>query len=94
MPKHSFNTLMRRLSHAGFKRQFVTTALMPDWWEDSYAQDPAVLPEVEIRVAQSSSLAACWCKLNPLLSNAFSRPGYAIPNNFLKTPRAPSNQGV
>ena len=52
MPKHSFNTLMRRLSHAGFKRQFVTTALMPDWWEDSYAQDPAVLPEVEIRVAR------------------------------------------
>ena len=43
---------------------------------------------------QSSSLAACWCKLNPLLSNAFSRSGYAIPNNFLKTPRASSNQGV
>ena len=52
MAKHSFNTLMRRLSQAGFNRQFVSTALMPDWWEDSYAQDPAVLPEVEIRVAR------------------------------------------
>ncbi len=52
MAKHSFNTLMRRLSQAGFKRQFVATALMPDWWEDSCAQDPAVLPEVEIRVAR------------------------------------------
>ena len=52
MPKHSFNTLMRRLSRAGFKQQFVTTALMPDWWEEPYAQDPAVLPEVEIRVAR------------------------------------------
>ena len=52
MPKHSFNTLMRRLSRAGFRRQFVTAALLPDWWEDSYAQDSTVLPEIEIRVAR------------------------------------------
>lgn len=52
MAQHSFNTLMRRLSRGGFARQFVTTALMPDWWEESYAKDPAVLPEVEIRVAR------------------------------------------
>ena len=50
--RHSFNTLMRRLSKAGFKRQFVKTALIPEWWEDSYAKDSAVLPEVEIRVAR------------------------------------------
>ena len=43
---------MLRLARAGFKRQFVSTALMPDWWEDSYAKDPAVLPEIEIRVAR------------------------------------------
>lgn len=52
MPKHSFNTLMRRLSGSGFRKQFVATALMPDWWEESYAQDATVLPEVEIRVAR------------------------------------------
>ena len=52
MAKHSFYTLMRRLSRAGFKRKFVYTALMPDWWEESYARDPSVLPEVEIRVAR------------------------------------------
>ena len=52
MAKHSFNTLMRRLSRAGFKQQFVVTALMPDWWEESYSHDPTVLPEVEIRVAR------------------------------------------
>ena len=52
MAKHSFNSLMRRLSQAGFNRQFVTTALMPDWWEDSYAQDPDILPEFEFRVAR------------------------------------------
>ena len=52
MPEHSFKTLMRRLSKAGFKREFVTTALLPDWWEESYAQDPSVLPEIEIRVAR------------------------------------------
>ena len=52
MTEHSFKTLMQRLSKAGFKREFVTTALLPDWWEESYAQDPAVLPEIEIRVAR------------------------------------------
>ena len=52
MAKHSFNTLMKRLSRAGFKRQFVSTALVPDWWDESCAQDPQVLPEVEVMVAR------------------------------------------
>ena len=52
MAKHSFNTLMRRLSRAGFKQQFVAAALMPEWWEESYSHDPTVLPEVEVRVAR------------------------------------------
>ena len=52
MPNHSFNTLMLRLSRAGFKRRFVNTVLMPDWWEESYAKDPTILPEVEIRIAR------------------------------------------
>ena len=52
MAKHSFSTLMRRLSRAGFKKDFVTTALLPDWWEESCALDPNLLPEIEIRVAR------------------------------------------
>ena len=52
MAKHSFNTLMQRLSRAGFKQPFVTTALIPDWWEESCAQNPDLLPEIEIRVAR------------------------------------------
>ena len=52
MVEHSFNTLMRRLSHAGFPRQFVDTVLLPDWWEKSYSHDPEVLTEIDIRVAR------------------------------------------
>ena len=52
MAKHSFNTLIRRLSRVGFKKEFVTAALLPDWWEESYARDPDVLPEIEVRVAR------------------------------------------
>ena len=52
MPKHSFNTLMRRLSRAGFPRQFVDIALLPDWWEVSYSRDSEVLTEIELRVAR------------------------------------------
>lgn len=43
---------MRRLSLAGFKKDFVRPAILPDWWDDSCAEDPNVLPDIEIRVAR------------------------------------------
>ena len=52
MPTHSFNTLMRRLSRAGFNRQLVATALLPDWWEQEHSSDQTVLPEIEVRVSR------------------------------------------
>ncbi len=52
MATHSFSTLMRRLSRAGFQRQFITTALMPDWWDESCAHEPDLLPDIEVRVAR------------------------------------------
>jgi hypothetical protein len=50
--KHTFNTLMRRLAQAGFSKSFVTTAILPDWWEADCASDPTLLPDLEIRVAR------------------------------------------
>lgn len=52
LAKHTFTSLMRRLSAAGFKREFARQAVLPDWWDDSCAADAALLPEVEIRVAR------------------------------------------
>ena len=43
---------MRRLSQAGFKKDFVSRAVLPDWWDEACAQDPKLLPDVEIRVAR------------------------------------------
>jgi len=43
---------MRRLSHAGFKNEFVRRAILPDWWDDACAEQPNLLPEVELRVAR------------------------------------------
>src|SRR3954447_18408510 len=43
---------MRRLSAAGFKPSFTETALLPDWWEPSCADDPSLMPDLEIRVAR------------------------------------------
>lgn len=57
MAKHSFNTLVRRLAEAGFPRSFVSTAILPDWWERECAADPALLPDVEIRVARFLGLS-------------------------------------
>jgi hypothetical protein len=52
LAQHGFTSLMRRLSAAGFKPQFAETALLPDWWEESCADDATLLPDLEIRVAR------------------------------------------
>jgi hypothetical protein len=43
---------MRRLSRAGFKKDFVGPAILPDWWDEPCSQDPSILPDIEIRVAR------------------------------------------
>ena len=43
---------MNRLSHAGFKKEFVHSAILPDWWEENCAKDPSLLQDIEIRVAR------------------------------------------
>jgi len=43
---------MGRLSRAGFKSDFVSKAIIPDWWDESCAEEPELLRDVEIRVAR------------------------------------------
>ena len=43
---------MQRLSRVGFKRQFVRSILLPEWWDETCDEDVNLLPEVEIRVAR------------------------------------------
>lgn len=52
LAKHSYTTLMRRLARAGFKKEFVCPAILPDWWDESCATDPDLLQDIEIRVAR------------------------------------------
>lgn len=63
---------MRRLARAGFKKDFVASALLPEWWEPRCANDPALLPEIELRVArflgaQASALSDSTVALRPPL---------------------------
>jgi len=44
--------LLRRLSKAGFKRDFVRPAILPDWWDDSLASDRRLVSDIELRVAR------------------------------------------
>lgn len=53
---------MRRLARAGFKKEFVRPALLPDWWDDSCSQDSNLLPDVEIRVARFLGLPLSMVK--------------------------------
>lgn len=52
LSKHSFTTLMRRLSEAGFPREFAREVVLPDWWSADCARDPSLLPDIELRVAR------------------------------------------
>lgn len=56
LTRQTFAALMRRLSRAGFTREFVRTAILPEWWDENCAQDPGVLRDFEIRVARFLSL--------------------------------------
>lgn len=47
---------MRRLAKAGFKEDFVRTAILPDWWDGSCDQDLTLLADLEIRVARFFNL--------------------------------------
>lgn len=47
---------MRRLSQAGFKKEFVDAAILPDWWDENCAEDQSLLQDVEIRVARFLNL--------------------------------------
>lgn len=52
MTKQTFTLLMQRMLRAGFKRDFVRSAILPDWWDKSCADDPGLLEDLEIRVAR------------------------------------------
>lgn len=50
--RNTFANLVRRLSQAGFKKDFVSRVLLPDWWDESCDRDPNLLPDFEIRIAR------------------------------------------
>lgn len=52
MERTAFKSLLKSLRAAGFPKSFVEQCLLPDWWDESCATDPAVMPEVELRVAR------------------------------------------
>ncbi len=54
--RQTFNTLLRRLSQAGYKNEFVRAAILPDWWEEACAEEPNLLQDFEIRVARFLSV--------------------------------------
>lgn len=40
------------MSKAGFTNEFLRSAILPDWWDDSYREDSRLLQDIEIRVAR------------------------------------------
>jgi len=65
---------MTRLTKAGFKRDFVRRAILPEWWSDAAAGDPGLLGEVEFRVARflGASISSIQAVTEPLPVPAYS----------------------
>ena len=56
--------LYRRLKAIGFPRSYVQTTILPDWWEDHLAEDPANRRLAEVMISKSlkiplTALADC-----------------------------------
>ena len=75
LTKHNFTSLMRRLSRAGFKNEFVRSAILPDWWQEAFAQDTDLLSDIEIRVARFLGLPLSIVRDSgtPLATPSYSR---------------------
>jgi hypothetical protein len=69
-----FKTLLQRLSRAGFSKDFVYSALLPDWWDEACGDDPALVQDFEFRVARflGSSLDAVSDPNTPLAPPTYS----------------------
>ena len=52
LAKRSIPSLIRRLGRAGFAKDFVSSVILPDWWDESCWGKPDLLPEIEIRVGR------------------------------------------
>ena len=48
--------LLSRLKRIGFDEAFLRQVVLPDWWEDSLAEDATSRAQIELRVAQRLSL--------------------------------------
>lgn len=72
MATHSVSSLLNRLSRGGFKRDFVRSAILPDWWDDSLQSDARLLPDIELRVARFLGLPLAEVRnpAHPLMAQA------------------------
>lgn len=66
---------MARLSRAGFKREFVASAVLPDWWDEEAARDDSVLPELELRIARFLAAPISQVRDPRVSLSVPSRPG-------------------
>lgn len=48
----TFKALLQRLTKAGFSKDFIYTAILPDWWDDTCADEPELVRDFEFRVAR------------------------------------------
>ena len=67
--RHIFKNLIRRLNQGGFSKDFVQTAILPDWWNHACGEESELMPDFEIRIARFLGLSLSDVK-NPEFSLA------------------------
>lgn len=66
MQVRGFENLFSRLTAAGWTTEDLSVArILPDWWDDTAAKEPTLLPGVEFMVARVLNLPLATVR-NPL----------------------------
>jgi hypothetical protein len=55
-PANPVSGLLRRLRAIGYDEDFLRRVVLPDWWDDSLAANPASWAQIQFRIAQRLSL--------------------------------------
>lgn len=71
----SFANLIKRLSRAGFGKDFVRRAILPEWWDERCSEDPRLVEDIEIRVARFFGCSVTTLKDPHSALTAASYPG-------------------
>jgi hypothetical protein len=90
LAKYTIRSLLRRLSKAGFSPEFIRRGILPDWWSSSCDEDPALIGDIEFRIARFLGMSVDVLRD----SQAVLRPPFPVGARLRRVKNSDANQFV